>query len=345
MKNRKLAASVSLVLLAGSPAILSAEDCCMPEYTPGLPLCEPCAGYSEYAGIQLDCGWDVFAYGEFIYWKPLPNCVIVAEELPLTGLVQPPVLPVQPQTWLPFREGYRPGFRVGLGMVAHGFDNWTFNVDYFRYHHAFNKTMSATLPNVLLSSLGIGAVGSQIRNRSHFHYDIVGMNLQRPNYLGRRVILSPFLGLKWLKRNVEFSQVLTDLAGGLNRSRNTIKYTSIGIAAGMEGSWLLCWGLSLIGTADVALLYPYQRSMHQVITPAGGPIATTKTHIKHLDIYAKGGMGVGWGSYFCCRRYHVNLSATFDFMDDVIKYDTFSGAVGNSTTALMGLSVRGQFDF
>jgi hypothetical protein len=56
-------------------------------------------------------------------------------------------------------------------------------------------------------------------------------------------------------------------------------------------------------------------------------------------------MGVGWGSYFCCRRYHVNLSVAFDFMDNVIKYDAFSGSIGNGTTAMMGLSVRGQFDF
>lgn len=341
MMIQKLAAS--LFLLAALPTSMSAEDCCMPEYTPGDPLCDACAGYSEYAGIELDCGWDLFAYGEFIYWRPVPNVSFVSEEIPLNTFQQP-------QTMLPFTYGYRPGFRVGLGMVAHCFDNWIFNIDYFRYHQAFSKTMTTNFPNVLVSLLGIGTVASAIRNHSLFHYDIIGLNMQRPNYLGQRVILSPFFGLKWLKRNVEFSQNLIDFAEGSNRFRSTLKYTSIGLAAGLEGSWLLCWGLRLIGTADVALLYAYDRSLHQVITPAiiipgVSPVVITKQHIKHLDIYAKGGLGIGWGSYLCCRRYHVNLGVTFDFMDDVVKLDDFSGGIGNGTIALMGLSVRGQFDF
>lgn len=337
--------SLAIALLTASFANLHAEDCCMPEYTPGEPLCVGCAGYSQYAGVELECGWNVTAFGEFLYWRPYQSNTWSVEEIPANTFVQP-------QFALTQKFGYRSGFRVGLGMVAHCFDDWMFNVDYLRYHHSFSKTFSATAPNNLSSNELIfgGLLASSIRNELHFHYDVVSVNIRRPNYLGQRVILSPFLGLKWLKRNLGFSQDLIDRAsGGLNRGLTTFKYTSIGIAAGFDGSWLLCWGLSFIGNADVALLYPYQRSMVQVVTPAvvspANPIITTVNHFRHLDLYAKGGMGIAWGSYFCCNRYHVYVSTTFDFMGDIVKMDASSGMYQNGSAILMGLSVRGQFDF
>lgn len=339
MMKRKL----SLLLLAAFPALVSAEDCCMPEYLPAEPLCDGCAGYSQYAGIQLECGWDVFAYGEFLYWRPFPNTVWVAVEIPPDPFTQT-------QKSLSFTHSFRPGFRVGLGMRAHGFDDWIFNIDYFRYHQSFHKTMTAAAPNFLASDVYfLGSFGTSIRNGYDFEYDIVGLNMARPNYLGQRVILSPFFGLKWLNRDVTFSQDLTDFGGGINRGKVNMKYTSIGLAAGFDGSWLLCWGLSLIGTADVAALYAYDRSLHDSVIPAivteNTPIVVTKNHIRHLDIYAKGGFGLSWGSYLCCRRYHAGVSATFDYMVDVVKMDDLCGGFGNGETALMGLSIRGQFDF
>jgi hypothetical protein len=340
---------LSLALLSAIPALIHAEDCCMPDYTPGEPLCNPCAGYSQYAGTELDCGWDISATGEFLYWRPFGSVSWVATVVPQNPLTESYSL-------LAFKWGYKPGFRVGLGIVAHRFDDWIFNIDYLRYHQAFSKTMSVSLPNSLfsnqLSLLGAaGGFASSIKNKAHYHYDVAGVNIQRPNYLGQRVIFSPFLGLKWLKRNVLFGQDLLDQAGGLSIGQATVKYTSIGISAGFQGSWLLCWGLSLIGNADVAILYPYKRSVFQIFTPAvviplQNPIQITENHIRHLDIFAKGGVGINWGSYFCCNRYHVNLAATFDFMGDIIKMDSLTGSIfGNASIVLMGLSIRGQFEF
>lgn len=338
-----------LAVLAAIPAFIHAEDCCMPEYSPGQPLCDPCAGYAQYGGIELNCGWDLYATGEFLYWRPFGSLSWVISEVPQNPFADP-------FTFLAFKWGYKPGFKIGLGWVAHCFDDWIFNIDYLRYHQSFNNTVRASLPNSLMSTTitlfgDTGLVfASSIKNRAHYHYDIAGVSIQRPNYLGQRVILNPFLGLKWLKRDVMFGQDILDLGGGLNIGKATVKYTSIGISAGFEGSWLFCWGLSLIGNADVAILYPYKRSFFQINTPAvisdANPIQIFDNHIRHLDIYAKGGVGINWGSYFCCNQYHFNLAATFDFMGDIVKLDSLTGSIfGNASVILMGLSIRGQFEF
>ncbi|MBS0629060.1 MAG: hypothetical protein JSS30_02405 [Verrucomicrobia bacterium] len=340
----------TLILLTLASVLVHAEDCCMPEYTPDEPIYDGCAGYSQYAGVQLNCGWDLYAFGEFLYWRPFRSATYVTVSLP----PNPFNAPSAPQFMHSPTLGFRPAFRVGIGMIAHCFDDWAFNADYTWYHHNFSKTYSEDFPGSITSTIvflpQFQFLYNFIRSKISYHYDVVGINVQRANYLGQRVILSPFLGLKWLRRSATSSQELTGFTGLTDRATSTLKYTSIGVDAGFDGYWLMCWGFSLIGKADVALLYAYQRSATFRATPAAvslaSPVTSQKMHIRHLDIFAKGGLGIGWGSYFCQNRYHTNFSVTYDFMGDVSKLDFLNGPMfGNGAVVLMGLTVRGQFDF
>lgn len=355
MKKKQIASLVAS-LITVFPSLMHAEDCCIPEYRAGEPLCDDmaCGIYTQYAGVQLDCGWNVFGWGEFLYWRPIRTDVFTtlkAENVdggtPVLGSTQ---------RILPFKLGYRPAFRVGIGMNLPCFDNWIMNADYTWYHHDFTQTFSATAPAFLASTTAAGSplvvpIYSSIRNKAHLGYDIVGVSVQRPNYLGQRVILSPFLGLKWLHKKQTIRQdcnnVFTQL---VDSSKAVFSNTSIGLAAGFDGNWLMCWNFRLIGKADVGLMYPYQRRFHQIVNFAfatEGPVLTVnlKHHDKHLDILARGGMGIGWGSYFSCNRYHLDLSATFDWMDEVIKVAFSNGMLEGPSVLFIGLTIRGQFDF
>lgn len=356
MKKRHLAAGLVTGLLAIVPSMMHAEDCCLPAYLPGEPLCEDmaCAVYTRYAGVELDCGCNVFAWGEFLYWRPVQENVwtnIRAENAafgaPALGSIQRELAPV----W-----DYRPAFSVGIGMHLPCFDNWVLGADYTWYHHDFKKSYSATAPAFLAattvaSTLLVAPLYSSMMNRIELCYDIVGVRIQRPNYLGQRVILSPFLGMKWLHRSQNWKiEGLNSITTLTDRAQATVAYDSIGIAAGMDGSYLMCWNMRLIGKADVGLLYAYKRKFTQrsIFTPPGRPtalIVNLKQSDKHLDILAKGGLGIGWGDYFCCNRYHVDLSATFDFMADIPKLTFNTGLFEGSETLFIGLSIRGVFDF
>jgi len=324
--NRYFAAA----LIAVSPTLIHAEDCCMPCYTPGEILCDDqaCATYTTYAGIDLSCGWNVFAWGEFLYWQLLTDTYVAisADAFPV---------PVDStQTELSNRTPYKPAFRVGIGTVLHCFDDWVLNVDYTWYHHTFSNTYTAQGTNLLASTLNSAPyslnIYNSIRTKMDYNYDIVGMNIQRPNYMGRSVILSPFIGLKWLKRESKITQFLTVPDGSQDQTFSQLDYSSVGVGAGFDGGWLLCWGLRLIGKADVSLFYAYKRKFLQRDDIAEAPPFFVKQKIKHLDIWGKGGMGLGWGSYFCCNRYHVDLSATFDFTLDVVKLNLATGFIGST---------------
>ncbi len=352
MKKRQIALGLAASLIAIAPSSMHAEDCCMPEYLAEEPLCDDmaCAIYSQYAGIQLNCGWDVYTWGEFLYWRPTRSTAWVALRSQGT-----PIITDSTSHQLAQKMGYRPAFRVGIGMILHNFDDWMLNADYTWYHHDFTKTFSAAAPFNLASTLPnvtpiIFPNYNSITTKSDFNYDIVGVSIQRPNYLGQRVILSPFLGLKWLHRDNKISQNCTLITSGqIDSVRASFSFSSVGIAAGFDGYFLMGWGTYLIGKADIGILYTYQHKFFQLSTPAVPtpefPVNVMKQHIPHLDILGKGGLGIGWGSYLCCNRYHVDFSASFDFLADVCKNGFAVGMFIIPPTMLMGLTLHGQFDF
>lgn len=346
MNKNNIVAGVFASLIAIAPVTLQAEtDCCIPDYQPSMPLCDACAIYPAFGGIELDCGWNVFAFGEYLYWAPLrTSCMIVASTVSgPTGTVR---------TELREKWGFRSGFRVGVGINLPCFDHWVGMIDYTRYHHSFTTNYSAG-PGATLATLRGGFPNTSsiyrfIGTKSAFHIDTVSLGVQRPLYVGQRVIFSPGFGLCWLTRNMKLAQNLIIAANGLtNRQHGHIGYQAIGPEARIDGSWLLCWGLRMIGNVDVALLYGYHTKVNQVVIPAVGPVAKTKFTEKLLLPFARGGMGFGWGDYFFCNRYHFDIAATFDVFLDASKISPppISLIVGIGSTFLYGLSVRGQFDF
>ncbi len=273
--NRYLA-----ILFAVTPALIQAED----------------------IGLEI---YPVYAWGEFLYWRPI-------------------------QTEHEVKCGYRPAFRVGIGMELPRSDHWTLSADYTWYHHKFTKNATEQ---------------SQIKNVSTFDYDIVGINVQRLYCLGQRTILSPFLALKWMHRVSKIRQDV--MRGDANDiSRAFIHWDSIGLATGFDGSCLLGWNLRLIGKTDIGLMYAYHSKFSQIETFNLYGLDQTIRHFdKHFDLLARGGLGIGWGNYFSGNRYHLDLALTYDLMADIPKLTYSTGMMENQSSLFMGWTVRGQFDF
>ncbi|MBS0628878.1 MAG: hypothetical protein JSS30_01480 [Verrucomicrobia bacterium] len=347
MNKNHIGASLCTCLLALAPFGLHAEtDCCIPDYQPSTPLCDDACGvYPAFGGIELDCGWNLFTYGEFLYWKPnrfTSLVVATSEPNPAGGTIQKEFH----EKW-----GLRSGFRVGIGTSLHCFDHWIGTIDYTRYHHNFSTNFSSAAPTTLAPTRGgIPAIFiyNRIRNTSTFNIDTVDMKVQRPAYLGQSVVYNLGFGLSWLRRYQDIGQDLTLAANGLLDNQNCfMKYDAIGPAAKIDGSWLLCWGFRLIGKVDLALVYAYKTKVSQVVSRVGQRVATTTVTEKHLLPLTRGGIALGWGDYFCCNRYHLDLSVGFDLFHEASKVSAtpLSLMLGSGTTLLYGLAVRGQFDF
>jgi hypothetical protein len=355
MKKRPIAVGLLTSLLAIVPAKTYAEDCCLPDYLPGEVICDPCFIYGAYAGPQLDCGWNITAWAEFLYMNVTRTTAVTS--------ITSPIGPDNIQEQFQQKFHFRPGFRIGIGKTLECFDDWTMSVNYIWYHNSFTDTHRPRAQSTIGTTrpyapqTGVGAFGTgglftgvtiygSVKDKTSIQYDVVSLNIQRPNYFGQTVILSPFLGVKWLHRNVNFAQELSQIGNDLVDRQNTRwKYSAIGIGAGLDGSWLWCWGFRLIGKADVALMYPYQRKLKEAMVSTAGPVINLKMTRPFLSLWGVGGMGLGWGSYLCCNRYYIDIAVTYDQMADVQKLLLHTGMYQEGAVVLYGLSVRGQFDF
>lgn len=349
MNQKHIVAGLFASLISTIPSTMYAEDCCLPCYTPAEPLCDSCAGYGEYAGVQLDCAWDVYTFGEFLYWAPIRSSGLVV----VTNQNDPPV---NTRKELSSHWGYRPAFRVGLGATIHCFDDWTFNLDYLRFNHHYRQTNSVTAPVTITTNLGTAILNfgllnsfnyTSITTKSGFALDEVNLNIQRANYFGQTVILQPFFGLKWMRQKTTISQQLTRVITGVEDHQNvSLSLYAIGPDAGLNGSWLWCWGFRMIGKAQIGLIYSYKESMHQNITATNIAIQTQKAKYFPSCIIGYGGWGFGWGEYFCNNRYHVDIAATYDFWVNVSHgTSALTGFYGPNGVTYHGLVVHGQFDF
>jgi hypothetical protein len=133
--------------------------------------------------------------------------------------------------------------------------------------------------------------------------------------------------------------------GAIDHLHARISYTDLGAGAGISTDWLLCWGLRFIGKIEMNLLAPYSRKNIEIIEPAVGPSTSFKNPLRHLDALIISGIGIGWGKYYCCNRYHVDLAASFDLFADSSDMDFNAGMFTKGTVIINGLTVSGRFDF
>jgi len=342
--QKKTQIALGMLLLGVLPLPVQAEDCCLPCYQPGTPLCDEdvCAVYPAFAGINLECGMNVFGYLDFLYWSPITSrnyTVTTFEGTPLGST----------QRELFHRCGLRPGFRIGMGMsMPEADDNWEMSLEYLWYHHDFTKTFSITAPGTITSAFGefTNPIYRSIRDTYHINYDILGSKIGRPHYLGQNLVFSPYVSIRWNRRSNKIGQHLTRAADGLTDHQHTrISYTSIGGGAGMGTDWLMCWGLRFIGKIELALLMPYSRKNIEIARSAEGVVRTFKNPIRHCDAMLFSGLGLGWGKYFSCNRYHMDLAASFDIFADSSDMDFNASMFTKGTVLMYGLTVSGRFDF
>lgn len=354
MKKLAVCMTVATALFADTGLLDKESDairCCgfTPAYHPGDPLCSECNEskiYPAYAGVHLsECAWDVYAFGEFLYWQPHNQNTVVAIE----NVANPPV---NTRNEYDNNFGYRPAFRVGAGVVLADYANWILNADYTWYHHNFSKTVSATLPNTLTNGMGGGTAAStynSIQTKNHFSWDFVNVNVQTNFYIGRRVTVNPYFGLKWLGRKATVSQTLARSTGtGTDYQTATGKREGIGPDVGANMNWLLDWGFSILGKVDLSVLYDYEAKFDQSASIFPAPTITKfRGNTNTIDVFAKGGLGIGWGSYFSCDRFHFNLAASYDIVYDVTPLYNGNdvGLLLGQNWWLEGLTISGQFDF
>lgn len=342
----------------------------MPDY--GLPD-QARGSFNMSAPINLSNQWDLFFDASFILWNVNQDNMDLARSAAYGATTATPLnsasIAFQPSR-------YKPGFKVGIGFNTN-YDDWAMRAEYTWLHQSHLYTFGATpssfatgdtiwIPSDWFNALSAstqfeaGSINSNWRTKIDI-LDVVG---GRPYYQSKQAVISPFGGLRaaWIREMLTVSATNAKNPGYTPAvSNNNSNCWSLGPVAGAQGKWLIGSGFRVQGDMAFGLLYTrYTKVTHNEYDQAGytgiAPINTSRNNWGALRPNAEMGLGLGWGTYFMDKMYHLDFSAQYDFNlfwnQNVMRQLTGSSAnnlVGYSNPAgdlfLHGLTLSGRFDF
>lgn len=349
----------------------------------GLPDARCAPSYNMPAGVELrgrNGAVNYFGSVSYLYWYLNQEGMQIATTLnqdAFGGFHTPSHGRAITQ---PFH--YTSGFRVALGLNFPS-DDWVcqFQYTYLRPH-------SRTQDSLPLSStsffnfrgwfsqefIGPGPAALRYLSRWHLGLDFLDWAIERSFYQARRLVVTPFGGLRaaWIRQSLDlritdiynpfigeiFDGSGDDLEDGPYYSKNRSYSWGLGPRAGVNGKMLFDYGLRASGGIGGSLLFTqYTTVSHREVdisTPRLGYHPHFALHYYNcLRPMVEANLGVGFGTYFCRMRYHFDLSATYDFnylwSQNMIRYlnDLFIVGITASPNALYfhGLTINGRFDF
>lgn len=302
------------------------------------------------SNFQVENGWDLFLYGDYLYWIAQEDSLFYAQTGGDTSGFDGHLKKVHPD--------WDSGLRIGLGLnfAKEGYDTiayWTwFATD------ASNSTSSSAgniLP--LWAFPDDPAAASSTFAKGKWELDLNQFDLEwgRSSWFGGHFSLRPFFGLRALllqqnlKNHYDYStspvtfgklQANSDVHGG-------------GLRAGADARFFIPKGFSIYGTASGSLLYARFCTDFRLREDTT-MIARAKDRFNRGISSLQISLGLAWDSHFAGDRCHIELHAGWEQNQwfSVNQMNHFLQGVGsgvyyqeNGNLSLQGLVVGGRFDF
>ena len=319
---------------------------------------EMMAGYNASCRIAVDRPYDFFISGSFTYWQPTQENMQlgVVSEATNEDLVHGKAADLD--------FDYKPGFKVGLGMNF-GYDQWDSYMEYtwFRGTDHVNKNLNETnllpawqIPDFLNPHYASGS------EKWKLTMDLVDWDLGRSYFVGKKLCFRPFVGLRFARidQKVDVDYTNTSSSAQLIWPSTSIDQKSnswgIGPRLGLCSDWRLGGGWMLYSKGEADILFTqYDLKMKQssnATLPNG--YVVRQNDVDYLRTHLELDLGLGWGTYFYSKKYHIDFRADYGFQ---VFFDqnmfrstpaTFAvgkGTVPNGNLYMQGLTVTARFDF
>lgn len=337
------------------------------------------AAYNAPARIDVRGAWDFYGTATFTYWQASQDNMELGTKLNVTDVSSDPA--VTSQQYLDMNFGFKPGFKVALGMNF-DHDNWDSQVVYawFRGTSESTTTLDASNTNFfILPNFGGEVVDANDRFTSaketwRLHMDLLDWELARSYYNGTSLTFRPFVALRgaWIR------EYMTETSTGTNAvtnpgsrelvARAKANSWAVGPRVGIATNWLLGEGFRLFGNGAGDILYTRYTSLGEksqetgILTATNLPIAPTLSYYSQRDLgllrpHLELELGFGWGTYFDNNNWHVDLTAGYGFQvffDQNMFRTSGLPALGTSFIVgpelagnlyVQGLNVSARFDF
>lgn len=308
-------------------------------------------GYSLPGRIEVNQEWDFFFTASFIYMQAM-------EEIDL-AIANSATLPRIQGKIIDHDFTYKPGFRVGMGYnLPH--DHWDIYAEYTRFHQTSTTKASApsngNLLTLLLSSINQGTANG-VLGRWKLAIDMLDVELARSGHVSKSLILRPYLGLRalWIdqKYTAQYLEMIQTANNIFSPQVNSITKNdswAIGPKFGMDTDWLIVKNLRFFGNISGCLIFTSDTSNHKENSITNNfPVVSIRDDTNFIRPNLELAVGLGWGTYFKDCRYHIDLSADYEFQafwnQNMFQLTSFSFNGGGVDLFLHGLGIRVRFDF
>lgn len=328
---KDLLASITSRSQKNGEAKCSATKCVMPKDPSLLP-----EAYNAFSGINVQCGWDLFADASFTYWKATQDNMEVGlldtADVPSTYGVNGNITKA---TFINQDADFKPGFKIDLGYKSN-FDDWDVLGEYTWYRSTNTTSKSIESPSpatagMIFPTFGSPATQSDIYYNSaksnwHLRMDLADLLVGRSYKVGKKLNFHSYAGLRgaWIDQHVTTNytnSVFTDVL--LGTARNEAKSTSWGIGpkVGVDFSWDVGKSVRIYNKNSGDLLYTRYTQLvsNDRFNISSDPASAFDTlHFVQDDLdtvraHFDFEIGAGWGTCFSCERYYLDLSAGYTF--------------------------------
>jgi hypothetical protein len=324
------------------------------------------AAYVAPAAIKVDNSWDIDVNGSFTYWYASQDGMDIANIIPTesAGGGLPGAVVYQ-------SFGYTPGFKAGIGIDT-GFDNWTLDAEYTWYDHTrttpLTTAASVAPPATFFSGVNAwnpswGGVVNTVASSWKLNFNMLDLTAGRPFYQGKKVVLAPSGGLRflWIKQALTVNGTGLTVFSAHNSTASSSSW-AVGPKIGVDSHWMLGGGFRFDGMIGSSLLYTKYTNISignstPVIVVGGVTTATsdttTTTNYGALRPTMDLGLGLGYGMYCFDNGFYFDLAVRYDFMqfwsqNMMRAYKTQVYSAGNAAIGdlrLHGLTVTLRCDF
>jgi hypothetical protein len=324
--------------------------------------------YNQTARIDVRGAWDFYVTGTFIYWQPRQENM----ELAIGTTAIPSNTTGFSGTVSDLDYDYRPGFQVALGMNF-DHDNWDGYAQYTWLHGQDSSSIVSPAGGALLVlqeipsysiSEGVGTGATSMSETWKFKFDFVDADLGRCYYVGKSLTFRPSVGARgaWIRQKLDVDTVNGELSLGTLRNEDFDQSSvswGVGLRTGITSNWEFGSGFRMYGSGYGDILYTrYNLKLKDFVQTAAGVTVSTVTlkqhHADYLRPHVDLELGFGWGSYFDCNNWHIDLSASYGFQvfwnQNMFRHFEDDIALGTSTLPhgdlfIHGLTTTVRFDF
>lgn len=351
----------------------------------GYPTTAACTPNAYNTPASIDAGWDLFFTFNFTYWQAMQGGMDIAlpaqatATAPVTGFTQSAL----GNSVIVQDFEFKPGFQIGFGWNG-AKDDWALYGEYTWMRGTTNTTATPPVPSASSANgVSIGTTGvlmptswlsglytnnatTNITSEWEYTFDILDFQLSRPFYSGARFTLEPFYGVRalWISQEMNLTATVLNVTGQTaTTSPRSASYDSdswaLGPRVGFNGNWHLGYGIRFIGDTSLSLLFTRYTEVSQNV---GNPETALPPSVIEYDNFdglrpnLDLSLGFGWGRYLDCRRFHIDLAATYDFsifweqnmmrsLADLTANTTGHPGAAAGNLYLQGLTIKTNFEF